>query len=130
MATTYEILHSVRLTGRIDASGELEIITMRNHEPVEALGISSDSPPRVRVELYDFLDGSGQPWQFPASDPWQRGEGPYVWAEFTGFHDGEAFDSHTLAARPQGQTSAAAQEKPKQIYIKIKPIIDGGPDED
>lgn len=125
MTTNFTILKSVRLTGRI-ANDKLEIVTTRDEtDVVENLDVKSDILP-VRVECYDFVDhATSVGWQFVEAGPWRRGNGSYIWTEFQRYKDGDSYDPLVVSARSQG---AATQEKPKQIYIKIKPVIDG-PDE-
>jgi hypothetical protein len=125
MATRYTLLKSVRLTGRINPQGELEIVTKRDeNEVVTALDIASDAPPTVRVEVHDFVQDTTAcrvVWKFQPADPWLRDTGPYVWAQFDEFTDGEAYDTLTLVAQGEG---AAAQQQTKRIVIKIEPVVD------
>jgi len=120
MSTSYVLLSSIRFSGRISAAGELEILTKRDGEVVESLDIQSDSPPLVRVQLHDF-EHAGITWMFTAGGPWARGGGPFAWAEFSGYSTGSSYDALMIVAQSQ---DAAAQEKPKQIYIKIEPVVE------
>src|SRR5690606_13426352 len=102
----------------------LEIVTKRDeNEVVTALDIDADAPPSVRLEVYDFghdTTAGRVNWEFQSGDPWLRDTGPYVWAVFDEFTDGEAYDTLTLVAETEGAT----QQKTKRIVIKIEPVVD------
>jgi hypothetical protein len=123
MSVNFQVLESVRLTGRI-VDDALQIITKRDDfEFVDALDIESDALP-VRLECYDFTDSRGRAWQFAATGGWQRNAGAdHAWLDLSNYKDGDAYDPLSITA--QSTTTAAEGDRPKQIYIKLKPIIDG-----
>jgi hypothetical protein len=123
MSVNFQVLESVRLTGRI-VDDALEITTKRDEfEIVDALDIESDTLP-VRLQCYDFTDTAGRVWQFVPTGGWQRRAGTdHAWLDLSSYKDGDAYNA--LCITVQTKTTAAAAERPKQIYIKLKPIIDG-----
>ncbi|EDM79528.1 hypothetical protein PPSIR1_20909 [Plesiocystis pacifica SIR-1] len=122
----YTVLKSVRLTGRFNSSA-LEIVTKRDETELgENLEIRADDPPNVRVEVFDFVHDDGTTrttWELMGDSNWTRASN-HVWKVFSDYTDGEIGDTLDIVARPQGSTDPA-QEKPKQIYIEIKPVVDG-----
>ncbi|NVB40227.1 hypothetical protein G6O69_20460 [Pseudenhygromyxa sp. WMMC2535] len=114
------------MTGRIiqnDSSTDesLEIAPIRDTgEIITTLDIEVDALP-VRVEIHDF-EQSGTSWTFPEQAVWSRGEGNYAWTEYDHYIE-ESYETLTFSA--VCEEGAAAREKSKQIYIKIKPIVVG-----
>lgn len=126
--TTFEILSSVRLTGAIFDDG-LQIMTKRRRTECihDDLLIRSDQR-NIEMQCHDFVDSSGRSWEFVECNGWRRGDdkgvGNYARKILEGYTDGTVGTPIDIVARPRGST-AAADEKPKRIYVKIEPIIDG-----